>query len=94
MCDFQNFGLIGAASFEKISKNVFEVILQPPKTHFLTFSKVPKHILEKKSETKIMKITHCEGEQRMMMIRDFLRNEFFGSFRFFFTHLVLAKNAK
>ena len=28
---------------------VFEVIVQPPKTHFLTFS----------SETKIMKITYC-----------------------------------
>ena len=32
--------------------------MQPPKTHFLTFSKVQKHIMEKKSETKIMKITH------------------------------------
>ena len=37
---------------------VFEVFVQPPKTHFLTFSKVQKHIMEKKSETKIMKITH------------------------------------
>ena len=36
---------------KKIQKTlilVFEVIVQPPKTHFLTFS----------SETKIMKITH------------------------------------
>ena len=29
---------------------VFEVIVQPPKTHFLTFS----------SDTKMMKITHSE----------------------------------
>ena len=32
---------------------VFEVIVQPPKTHFLTFS----------SETKIMKITHSAGRR-------------------------------
>ena len=41
----------GTRSEVKISKTlilVFEVIVQPPKTHFLTFS----------SETKIMKITH------------------------------------
>ena len=36
--------------FQKTSILVFEVIPQPPKTHFLTFS----------SETKIMKITHSE----------------------------------
>ena len=31
----------------------------PPKTHFLTFSKVQKHTREKEiSEIKIMKITH------------------------------------
>ena len=53
MCDFHNFGIVfGAAPFEKISNNV-EVIVQPPKTHFLTFS----------SETKIMKITHSEQQQ-------------------------------
>ena len=34
---------------------VFEIIVQPPKTHFSTFSKVQK---QKKSETKIMKISH------------------------------------
>ena len=35
-------------SFQKTLILVFEVIMQPPKRHFLTFS----------SETKIMKITH------------------------------------
>ena len=44
--------------FQKTLILAFEVIVQPPKTHFLTFSKVQKHIMEKKSETKIMKITH------------------------------------
>ena len=34
--------------FQKTLILVFEVIVQPPKTHFLTFS----------NETKIMKITH------------------------------------
>ena len=41
----------GQRSEKKIQKTlivVFEVIVQPPKAHFLTFS----------SETKIMKITH------------------------------------
>ena len=41
--------------FQKTLILVFEVIVQPPKTHFSTFSKVQK---QKKSETKIMKITH------------------------------------
>ena len=43
---------------EKIQKTlilVFEVIVQPLKTHFSAFSKVQK---QKKSETKIMKITN------------------------------------
>ena len=43
---------------KKIQKTlilVFEVIVEPPKTHFSTFSKVQK---QKNSETKIMKITH------------------------------------
>ena len=44
--------------FQKTLILVFEVIMQPPKTHFLTFSKVQKHIMEKKSETKIMNIKH------------------------------------
>ena len=43
--------------FQKTLILVFEVIVQPVKTHFLTFSKVQK---QKKSETKIMKITHSE----------------------------------
>ena len=47
--------------FSNISKTlilVFEVIVQPPKAHFLTFS----------SETKIMKITHSAGgHQRVVM---------------------------
>ena len=33
--------------------------MQPPKTHFSTFSKVQK---QKKSETKIRKITHSAGD--------------------------------
>ena len=37
-------------NFKKTLILVFEVIVQPPKTHFLTFS----------SETKIIKITHSE----------------------------------
>ena len=41
--------------FPKTLILAFEVIVQPPKTHFSTFSKVQK---QKKSETKIMKITH------------------------------------
>ena len=44
--------------FQKTLILVFEVIVQPPKPHFLTFSKVQKRNMEKKSETKIMKITH------------------------------------
>ena len=32
--------------------------MQPPKTHFLTFSKVKKTHCGEKSETKIMKMTH------------------------------------
>ena len=38
---------------------VFEVIVKPHKTHFSTFAKVQK---QKKSETKIMKITHSAQE--------------------------------
>ena len=38
----------GQRSEKKIQKTLIEVIVQPPKTHFLTFS----------CETKIMKITH------------------------------------
>ena len=38
--------------FPKTLILVFEVIVQPPKTHFLTFS----------SETKIMKITHSASQ--------------------------------
>ena len=45
--------------FQKTLILVFEVIMQPPKTHFFChFQKCKKHIVEKKSETKIMKITH------------------------------------
>ena len=64
MCDFHNFGLIftgqctpGPVCSKKFQTTLilaFEVIVQPPKTHFLTFS----------SETKIMKITHSAGEYR------------------------------
>ena len=39
--------------FQKMLILVFEVIAQPPKAHFLTFS----------SETKIMKISHSELEE-------------------------------
>ena len=56
---FERSGPEGASGvkkkFQKMLILVFEVIVQPPKTHFLTFSKVQK---QKKSETKIMKITH------------------------------------
>ena len=38
---------------------VFEVIVQPPKTHFLTFS----------SETKIMKITHSDPAIASSLLR-------------------------
>ena len=59
---FEQSGPEGASGvkkkFQKTFILVFEVIVQPPKTHFLTFSKVQKHIMENKSETKIMKITH------------------------------------
>ena len=66
MCDFHNFGLIftgqcthsagpfGPLRSKKFQTTLilaFEVIVQPPKTHFFTFS----------SETKIMKITHSAG---------------------------------
>ena len=38
--------------FQKTLILVFEVIVQPPKTHFLTFS----------SQTKIMKIAHSDPQ--------------------------------
>ena len=41
--------------FQKTLILAFEVILQPRKRHFLTFSKVKKPIMEKKCEAKIMK---------------------------------------
>ena len=41
-------GLLRSKFFQKMLILVFEVIVQPSKTHFLTFS----------SETQIMKITH------------------------------------
>ena len=51
----------GLTESEKNSKTLifaFEVIVQPPKTLFLTFSKAQKTHYGEKSETKIMKITH------------------------------------
>ena len=58
---FEWSGLEGASgvkkNFQKLLILVFEVIVQPSKTHLLTFSKVQKNIMGKKSETKIMKIT-------------------------------------
>ena len=45
--------------FQKTLILVFEVIVQPPKRHFFTFSNIQKtHYGEKKSETKIMKIAY------------------------------------
>ena len=35
-------------NFQKTLLLVFEVIMQPPKTHFFTFSKVQKHNMERK----------------------------------------------
>ena len=52
------FEIFSSEKFQKTLILVFDVIVQPHKTHFLTFSKVQKHDMEKKSETKIMKITH------------------------------------
>ena len=40
--------------FQKTLILAFEVIVQPHKRHFMTFSKVQKHKYGKKSETKIM----------------------------------------
>ena len=65
--------------FQKTLILVFEVIVQPPKTHFLTFSKVQKHIMEKKSETKIMKITHSE-----MVGDSFLYQNLISTMQYFF----------
>ena len=48
-------GPLRSKKFQKTSILAFEVIVQPPKRHFSTFSKVQK---QKKSETKIMKIAH------------------------------------
>ena len=58
VCDFHNVGLIFAGQCTVCLKGlnhcfktlilIFEAIVQPPKTFFLTFS----------CETKIMKITH------------------------------------
>ena len=42
--------------FQKTLILGFEVIVQPPKAHFLTFS----------SETKIMKITHSAGREQLL----------------------------
>ena len=64
MCDFHNFGVIFAGQctplapsellrskkFQAMLTLAFEVIVQPPKTHFLMFS----------SETKIMEVTHSD----------------------------------
>ena len=63
--------------FQKMLILAFEVIVQPPKTHFLTFSKVQKHIMEKKSETKIMKITHSVENRRKegIFLNYFMRQE-------------------
>ena len=55
----------GTRSVEKISKNVdFSLWGNRATTweYFLTFSKVQKHITEKKSETKIRKIRHSVHE--------------------------------
>ena len=42
--------------FQKTLILAFEVIVQPTKTHFWTFSKVQKTHYGEKSDTKIMKI--------------------------------------
>ena len=42
--------------FQKMLILVFEVIVQPPKTHILTFSKVQKMHYGEKSGTTILKI--------------------------------------
>ena len=54
----------------------FEVIMQPRKIHLLTFSKVQKPIMEKKSETKIMKITHSASSTSLISQR---RNQLISS---------------
>ena len=56
---FKRSGPEGASGvkkkFQKMLILAFEVIMQPPKRHFLTFSKVKKAHNGEKSETKIMK---------------------------------------
>ena len=54
--NFNGVGPKGASGerkkFQKMLILALEVMVQPPKAHFLTFSKVKKNIMEKKSETK------------------------------------------
>ena len=52
-------GLLHLKKFQTMLILVFEVIVQPPKTHFLTFS----------NETKIMKITHSGSPSIIIMIQ-------------------------
>ena len=52
--------------FKKTLILAFELIVQPRKTHFLTFSKVQKTHYGGKSETKIMKIAHSAASVRIL----------------------------
>ena len=60
--------------FQKMLILVFEVIVQPPKTHFLTFSKMQKTHYGEKSETKIMKITQSDAYICLILQDFFVKN--------------------
>ena len=95
---FEKISNGAAPKFQKPLILVFEVIVQPSKAHFLTFS----------SETKIMKITHsarllrsgCSGwPLTYLVLDDDVNVSFMGSCHFFtqskalFPHLQLSAAA-
>ena len=66
MCDFHNFGLIFIGQCQRSEKKfqttlilAFDVIVQPSKIHFWTFS----------SETKIMKTIHCASHMEYKLLK-------------------------
>ena len=68
-------GTLRSKKFQTMLILVFEVIVQPPKAHFLTFS----------SETKIMKITHSEAYTEDLLGHSLIEKQDGTHFRWFAT---------